>query len=354
MKTNTLTSPASALLLLLVTQIGFADELPDPATTFNRAQTIDWISDSHMVVGRWDGTISVFREPIGATEFGPVLVQATMSPTGKGVEMIKAVAPSFLLSSNDHKSFAIWAVVDGQLQFRKSVEYPNTFGTANSAVSLSEEKNRFVVGHAGGHISVWERRGYDAVLLRSIDLRSPQEPSNPWDLRNIRALEKYSDKEVITGSEDGDVAIVNVVTQKILLRKRYNKDAQRGINALAYDGEYLLLANCSVGPADNNLWLFKVSRQAIDEIASVNLQVDTNRPQSFNFDVELWGSKGGKRFFASTEEGLLWYGTILADGLKVLDKESIALEGGAVLDIDNDVENIAAVAHAIRIFKLPE
>ena len=48
----------------------FARELPaqsiQPAgTTYERAQVLDWINDNTFAIGRWDGSITVFRNSSG-------------------------------------------------------------------------------------------------------------------------------------------------------------------------------------------------------------------------------------------------------------------------------------------------
>src|SRR5687768_16066524 len=59
-------------------------------TTYARAQVLHWVDDTTFAIGRWDGTLAVFRTP-NAGEFGPVVTQAMAAPSGRGIEMIRAL-----------------------------------------------------------------------------------------------------------------------------------------------------------------------------------------------------------------------------------------------------------------------
>lgn len=156
--------------------------------------------------------------------------------------------------------------------------------------------------------------------MRGVDVRALQ-PVNPWGLHNIRGLEIVSYSEdvgvAISGSEDGDLTVFEFPSGRILSKVRYNSAAQRGINQVALRAGIVLVANCAVGPSDKNLWAFSVDANSglVTALDSVNLAVDPNAPQVFNFDV-IWGGElyGAPAYFCSTEEGLLWMGNISAQG----------------------------------------
>ncbi|MCI2286163.1 hypothetical protein L3081_25455 [Colwellia sp. MSW7] len=277
-----------------------------------------------------------------------------MTPSAKGVEMLSLINRDMLLTSNDKSSLAIWSISNNLLTLNGTVEYAENLGTANSATLLTGELSLVAIGHEYGHVSIWTIDGEKINFLHSINVRTPANPSNPWNLHNIRGLLPFSDRTVITGSEDGDLTILDVLDRRVIVRKRYNKNAKLGINNLAIKGEHLLLANCSLGSSDQNLWLYKVTKSSIDLIASTNLLSDQSKSQSYNFDVELFEKEGNLQFFASTEEGFLWYGLIKNNALEVISHSRVASGIAAALDINEDSEHIAVVAHAIRLFKLPE
>jgi hypothetical protein len=83
------------------------------------------------------------------------------------------------------------------------------------------------------------------------------------------------------------------------------------------DGRRLLVANCAVGATDRNLWAYAVDTAAgrITLTDAINLAVDATAPQVFNFDV-VWGAgpTHSRAFFSSTEEGILWVGTVSGEG----------------------------------------
>jgi hypothetical protein len=68
-------------------------------TEFTRTQTSDWLNDDEFAVGRWDGTISVFRRPTSG-EFTPVLTDVWRTKDGSGVEMLHSLDENTVLFSD--------------------------------------------------------------------------------------------------------------------------------------------------------------------------------------------------------------------------------------------------------------
>jgi hypothetical protein len=216
----------------------------------------------------------------------------------------------------------------------------------------------FVSGHESGRLLIWHRESDDSYqLVKNVDVRSPDTPSNPWQLRNIRGLAAWRGDRLISGSEDGDLVAIAVPDGREIFRYRYNAAAQRGINALSIAGEKLAVANCAVGQADKNIWLFDLTKDRPGLVDAENLALDTGRAQIFNFDVDLVlvpGKAGAPQtltFFSSTEEGLLWQGLIENDQITVTGVTRVAPEGGAVMAVAPDGAFVAAAAYAIRLFK---
>lgn len=319
-------------------------------TTYARAQVLSWIDASRFAVGRWDGTMSIFRVPQPG-EFGPVVVQAMAAPSGRGVEMLKAIDSTTLVASNGAAGMTIWTRSGAETGFALAGElaYDAAFGTANSAAVLDlGGVTHLVTGHENGNVLLWRRKGPAAFdLAASFDLRSPQPIPNPLGLRNIRGLVVWRGDRVVAGSEDGDLVGLELRGGREVFRARYNADAMRGINSLSLAGEQLLVANCSVGTGDKNIWLFDLSTGRPVLRDAENLVLDTQRPQVFNFDAALVAGASGATFFSSTEEGLIWQGRVDGDQLVVTGVTRVAPDGGAVLQASGDRAMVAAAANQI-------
>jgi WD40 repeat protein len=344
----------------LFADVRSAQSIRPAGVTVNYAQVLDWIGDGVFAVGRWDGTISIFRVPT-ANEFGPMILQAMSTPSGRGVEMLADIDGQSFVTSDGADHLAIWARKSAsapfELQFR--LAYDGSVGAANSGLAIIANGTAyFISGHETGKILVWERQSDASYsLTRTIDVRSPTAPANPWGLRNVRALVSWRGDRVISGSEDGDVVGLSLPAGQELFRYRYNDKAQRGINALSLVGERLLLGNCAVGSQDKNIWLFDLSQGHPNLLDAENLALDTGRAQVFNFDVDLIlvPGKGGEAptltFFSSTEEGLMWQGRADNDQLTVTGVTRISPEGGAVMTVSPAGDFIAVAAFAVRLFK---
>jgi WD40 repeat protein len=367
--TSIIRKACTALLLmtaaLLAAPVSFADirsaqSIRPAGVTVNYAQVLDWIGDGVFAVGRWDGTISIFRVP-AANEFGPMILQAMSTPSGRGIEMLTDIDGKSFMTSDGPDHLAIWARKSSAAPFElvARLAYDGPVGAANSGLAITANgRAYFISGHETGQILIWERQ-IDSTykLIKTIDVRSPAPPSNPWGLRNVRALAAWRGDRIISGSEDGDVVGLSLPDGQELFRYRYNDKAQRGINALSLLGERLLLANCAVGSQDKNIWLFDLSQGRPNLLDAGNLALDTGRAQVFNFDVDLI-SVPGKRgeaptltFFSSTEEGLMWQGRADNDQLTVTGVTRISPEGGAVMTVAPGGDFIAVAAFAVRLFK---
>lgn len=321
------------------------------ATTYNRAQVLDWLSDRRFAVGRWDGTVTVFRPPV-AGEYGPVVEQAWTLPAGRGLQMLTALDDGTLALSDGEDRIAVWrSGRRGEFRPQRTLTYSADAGTANSGVVLGEDGKRwFLSGHAKGRVLVWQQHGSRWRLRHDLDLRSPAPIAATPALGNIRDLVTWRGSYVIAGSEDGDLVGIDPASGRERFRHRYNPTAQRGINDLAVAGDWLLVANCAVGADDRNLWLFDLSSGAPVLRDAINLRQDAQRAQVFNFDVELVNSGDTPQFFASTEEGLLWRGEIRDGRLVATGQARIADQGGASIDASPDANRLAAAAYQVFLF----
>jgi hypothetical protein len=91
---------------------------------------------------------------------------------------------------------------------------------------------------------------------------------------------------------------------------------------LAVSGDYLVVASCSVGRTDKNLWLCKIMLDAFRFLDSVNLESDQNLSKVFDFDVRLTNaaalvptlgetieeifSPGERRWFSDASDDPTW------------------------------------------------
>ncbi len=306
--------PSAVVAILLSMTVAYARDVQSihPAgATPAFAQTMAWFDETHFALGRWDGTISIFRVP-QANEFGPVVTQAMALPSGHGVEMIAAVDDATIVSSDTNDALIVWrrmTTSTGEsgkgFEVGQRLSYDTGYGTANSGLSLAVSGQQYLIsGHESGYVVFWTKMTDGTFkFAKAVDAKSTSAPANPWGLRNIRGLAAWRNY-VLTGSEDGDIVAISVPDGVERFRMRYNDKAQRGINNISVLGDLLLVANCAVGVSDKNLWLFDLSSGKPILSDAENLVVDLSRSQVFDFDAVLVNSPHGPIFFSSTEEGL--------------------------------------------------
>ena len=312
----------------------------EDGTTYSMAQEAAWIDTQHFAVGRWDGSLSIFSFNQSQTA-GPLITAAVSSPSSEGVQMITWLAQGMFASSNDAGSMIVWYSANGtwkDLQQIQTLTYNPVFGDANSGTCFDMNNALYLVaGHANGYVTIWTGtlKGTAWKLVTSVNVRSSH-PVNPWNLYNVRGVSPVywtsTVAYVVTGSEDGDLCVLEIPSGRIMSRTVYNPTAQRGINSIATYGQNLLVANCSVGPNDKNLWYYWINNDwSITLRSSTNLKVNPTAPQVFNFDV-IWGAySGGVCWFSSTEEGALWMGTISNNNLSVFGYQTVTTPLGSAL-----------------------
>lgn len=331
-------------------------------TTYTMAQELKWLDMEHFAVGRWDGSMSIFRFNQAPQE-GPLISKVVNTPSAEGVQMIAWLAPGVFATSNDEQTVLVWHATDSgwtDLAPSQVLQFDSSLGVANSGTAYVTPDGTtlyFLVGHASGYVTLWKGApdGTELSLIQTIDIRSAN-PVNPWGIHNVRGTAMiWWDSDygyAVTGSEDGDLCVIRVPDGAILSRTVYNPSAQRGINSISTLGQNLLVANCAVGPADFNLWYFWIdsSDWSVQLRDSANLKVDASRPQVFNFDV-VWGYyTGGVCWFSVTEEGYLWMGTIQNDqSLSVVGCQKVTGNLGAALEMAGN-GNLACAAYDLYEF----
>lgn len=328
----------------------------DLGTTYSMAQAVRWLDEHTFAIGRWDGTLTVFHRDSTAAH-APIISAALTVPSFGGIEMIARIKPSLFASSNEACSIIVWeggSSIDSGIRFRKCLYYDEAIGIANDGTTTECDGGLyFLSAHANGFLLVWHvDESEDLELLHTIDLRSSNPVPSPYELKNIRGVERWNPGFVVAGSEDGDICLVNVVAGTITARMRYNDKAQRGINDIDTCGDHLLLSNCSVGPDDKNLWLYRIKEDGFDLLDTVNLRVDANRNQVFNFciDQALVGDK--HYFFSATQEGVVWIGLVERDRLVVLGRREVSTRIGAALAYEPASRLLAVAGDNIHLFEV--
>jgi len=326
-------------------------------TTYSMAQAVRWLDEQTFAIGRWDGTLTVFRRGAGPAR-APIISAALTVPCFGGIEMIAKIRESIFASSNEGQSIIVWQggrSLDGRIRFQKKLCYDEAIGIANDGTTTEcDSRLYFISAHANGFLLVWDvgKDSENFKLLHIIDLRSSNPIPSPYQMKNIRGVERWNPGFVVTGSEDGDICLVNVVEGSVTARMRYNESAQRGINDIDTCGDHLLLSNCSVGPDDKNLWLYRIKDDGFDLLDSVNLRVDSARTQVFNFciDQAIVGDK--QYFFSATQEGFVWIGFVENDRLVILGKQEVSTRIGAALAYEPTSRLLAVAGDNIHLFEV--
>lgn len=321
-------------------------------TTYGRAQVVIWLDHERFAVGRWDGTLTIFRSPMSG-ESGPVLLQDAAVPTLQPIQMITRVSSTSFVSSNDKGSLELWTERNGLFQTAGELTYSPELGVANSGVVFNwDGKQWLVTGHEQGYIVIWKIDDGKPSLSRTIMVRSSDPIPSPYKLWNVRGVAFWKNGLIVTGSEDGDLVVIKIPSGTIVSRIRFNQSAQRGINSISISDDYLVVANCTVGPSDKNLWLYRIDQGRIVPLDAMNLEKQTSRPQVYNFDVELVKLADARYFLASTEEGLIWIGAVDRDHLKVFGDVSVAPPTGGAAIATRDDGEVAAVAFDVELLRI--
>jgi hypothetical protein len=304
--------------------------------TYTMAQATEWLDASSFAVGRWDGSLSVFRW-VESKASGPLITTSASDPASEGVQMVVSLGPTAFATSAGESNLAVWTPSEGGWRSIAStlVPFQEPFGAANSGVLIAGERDsQLVVGHAGGYVTVWQVDADRSLLsLRSsLDLRNPK-PVNPFGMHNIRGVARLGDRHVVAGSEDGFISVVDLGEPEVVSQTVYDPAAQRGINSVALrpEGE-LLVASCAVGRDDPNLWSFDVATLEPVPRDHASLKVDPSAEQVFNFStIYARSARTGPCFFASTEEGALWMGTVSDGRIELMGYERVTTPLGSAL-----------------------
>lgn len=329
----------------------------DVGTTYSMAQEVRWLDHDHFAIGRWDGSMTVFNHDPARAD-APLISAALVAPSLAGVEMIARIRPELFASSNDGQSIVIWQA-DGSfsedgIRVLRTLQYGPAIGPANDgAVTECGDVTYFVSGHASGFALIWQvRDDNNFELIGQVDLRSADPIPSPYGLKNIRGVEAWRPGYVATGSEDGDLCLVKIPEGHIVARCRYNASAQRGINDIDVCGDYLLVANCSVGEDDKNLWLFSIQDSGFTFLDAHNLKINTELNQVFNFCVDQGKVDGTQYFFSATQEGVVWVGMVEDNALRPLGSQKVSTNSGAALSYAPASRLLAVAGDNLHLFEV--
>ncbi len=343
------------LTIILSTRASGEGELMEAGHTYNQAQTIRWLDEQRFAVGRWDGSITIFRRPAFPRESGPVILQALTAPSFREIGKVDVLPSGELITSSSSDSISVWTPKGKEYRHAHEVDYDAQAGDFNSG-SLVEDGGwaTYVSGHANGYLIRWHigRPGQlwpEAML----DVRSPDPIPSPYMIKNVRGVVPWRDGIVITAAEDGDLCLVDVRSMRVIHRQRYNPAAQRGLNGLAVFGDLLLATNCTVGTAEHNAWLYRITASNLTLLDSRYLATDPKIADIFSVSAALVPSGKDVHFYASTGEGIVWHGKVEDERLLPLDSVTTGHRGVApVFDLEPEGSLLASVDHDIRVFQL--
>jgi len=315
-------------------------------SAYNLSQSMIWLNEDELLIGRWDGTIAIFDTKEG------LLIQHALIPNEKhGITMLTRLDDETFVSSNGPSSIALWTKHLGNFSLKNT--YDHDFGKATSGCLVQiEHRQILVTGHEKGAILLWEAFDQDLFFLSSLHMQTTHPMPNSLNLFHIRDIVPWEKNHIITASEDGDICLIDIASKKIIHRQRYDSNASRGINHLALHGNYLLLANCPSDFSEKNLWLYKIDDDRFIAIDSKNLILDKAVKRAYSFDVEFIQRQDALYFFCSTEEGLLWLGRVQDDTLFLLNHTPINPKGGAVLAINPKKNLLATAGYHIHVFEM--
>ncbi|MEO0438319.1 MAG: WD40 repeat domain-containing protein [Pseudomonadota bacterium] len=322
--------------------------------TYAMAQQVRWLDEQRFLVGRWDGTISLF-EVSSSSNSPPKLLAAMSMPSGEGVQMLVTGDATTFVSSDREDSLMTWRKETGDQFLPELVPYPGRYGFAVSGLFVDyDEKSYLVTGHEHGDLLIWSvGTNTKLSLLRAVNLRMRDaidylHAEQP--LRHIRGLAAWKDGIVIAGGEDGGLHQVRITDGVVLSQRLFNANARLGVNDLAVHGDNLLVVNCAIGQQDWNVWLYGLSENQIENRDSANLLRNPNIGRIFAFDIITYEQKGESYALVTTKEGLLWR-LRFADG-ELDPLESLPLgrfHYGNAIDYNERSRSVAAAGISVRV-----
>lgn len=353
-----------AMLLCLLLDQGCRNLSPFPLTTpltaigitSSRAQVVSWLNTDTFLVSRWDGTLTIFQALKLMNGAPPLLVDVLMLPSAQPAEMAFPLSSHMFVTSNDQGSLALWEKSNLHYILKEIVYYDPTYGTANSATVVETNGISWLItGHSQGMVVIWKITTDAISEATAISIKSPNPALAPYPtIWNVRSLVTWANGIVISGSEDGDLTMIHVPDGTLLARTRYHPIAHAGINSLAVWNDYLVVAGSPIRETGQNLFLYRIHLNDFTLADSINLIKETKLPKAFTFSVQLAHINDRLYFFASTEEGLLWTGTIVSDKFHILGTTKVACEWGAAMAFQQNRQLLSVAADDIRLYSIAQ
>lgn len=82
-------------------------------TTYVMAQCSCWLDSDNFIVGRWDGSLSIFDKTTSQMQ-GARITIATNTPSDQGVQMVARVGTGLFVTSNDNRTITLWQAEDSE------------------------------------------------------------------------------------------------------------------------------------------------------------------------------------------------------------------------------------------------
>ena len=304
-------------------------------------EVLAWLDENHFVIGRTDGSLTVYRwsKRDDWAVFPPVIWAQLVVPAVAHyqfvgpiiaqfrVTMVQPVAAGLFVSSNDERSIAVWQAhetlsQDG-VRILTTLQYDSAVGVATSgAITQCAGALHLITGHINGSLLVWQVGAENTFnLVRQINVTSPT--PLPQSSSCITAVKAWKPGSVATGSEDGDLCLVDAAAGRVVARMRYNPSAQihQGINNINVYGDYLMATNNVYGGRDNNVWLFKIGDTAFQFLDAQSLIANRSAYMCVNYCVDQCVVDAAHYFFSVTDEGL-WSGHVEGNRLVLLSREA--------------------------------
>lgn len=342
------------LLFCLVGTSSHADgELYQIHRTYSQTQTVEWIDNDHFAIGRWDGTMTLFSLPAHVNDTSPDIFQALISPSGQGIEMMMMLPTGELGVSNNDSTISLYRQANNSYHFAGFAPYNPDAGIFNSGCEVTVgSQTWFVSGHANGSVIRWKVEEGEMIPDLLIDIRSDDPIKSPYRIKNVRGIVYWYDGIIITGDEDGDLCMIDIVAGKIIQRTRYNPDAQRGINGLAILNDSLLVTNCVVGTGEKNLWLYHLDDTGFMLQDSRYLVSSPEIPDIFSDSVSLLQENDTTHFYVGTGEGAIWHGIIEDTSIRPLEIIITGKLGVApIFEWNHNNSHVVAADYDIRVFE---
>lgn len=320
------------------------------------ASDVGWLDDARFVVGRYDGTVSVFT----AGPKGMQIEQVAVVPAQRSVEVVVAVDAQTFVTSNDDTSLTLWRISKGKLE-ATTVGYAPDLGMTHSGAMVG---GRLVMGHASGSVSIWSLSPTIA-FERAASVRSGapvDRPGDTWEADNwiVNAIVALDRDVAITASEDGDLVVLDIGTGRELNRMRYNVNAHFGLNSLSIAGDLLVAGNCPTDGSEPNLYTFRATRASLERLGAVRVYRDTKQTNDNGGDfvaaTALVKRDGKLLLIATAEKGTLFAGTINASGAMSMSWNAGLDEGpmgpGGPVAISPDGKHVVVSTLNVRLYRV--